>query len=417
MKILCISNGHGEDGIALQILRSLRQAEANVVTYALPIVGKGDAYQRSGIPLVGPTKILASGGFLYMDSQQLVRDLKSGLVGLTLGQLRAIRSWVKSERGCVLAVGDIVPLLFAWWSGVPYAFVGTAKSEYYLRDESGPLARPTWQGKQESAAASVYLPWERWLMARRRCRGVFPRDRLTTERLHRWRIPAFNLGNPMMDDLQPRVRLQWEHSDAAATLTVALLPGSRPPEVYHNWQVMLETCHAWAKTDKPVSFLAAIAPSVATETLESALLQQGWQRAKTSLENPHRAGPYPTYALGKLKLALVSDAYPACLHQADLGVAMAGTATEQLVGLGKPVVTLPGRGPQFTPAFAEAQTRLLGCSILHQSDPAHVPRVVQQLMGDRPRLEQIQANGIRRMGPPGAADRIAQKLLEVFQQI
>jgi len=42
-----------------------------------------------------------------------------------------------------LSRGDIVPLLFAWLSGATYAFVGTAKSEYYLRDEAGPLPRQT----------------------------------------------------------------------------------------------------------------------------------------------------------------------------------------------------------------------------------------------------------------------------------
>ncbi|AKV71223.1 hypothetical protein VL20_6511 [Microcystis panniformis FACHB-1757] len=43
---------------------------------------------------------------------------------------------------------------------------------------------------------------------------------------------------------------------------------------------------------------------------------------------------------------------------------MAGTATEQLVGLGKPAITIAGSGPQFTPHFAKLQQRLLGCSIL-----------------------------------------------------
>jgi uncharacterized protein (TIGR03492 family) len=50
-------------------------------------------------------------------------------------------------------------------------------------------------------------------------------------------------------------------------------------------------------------------------------------------------------------------------HQAVAGIAMAGTATEQLVGLGRPVFTLPGSGSQFTAAFAEAQSRLLGQSV------------------------------------------------------
>lgn len=33
------------------------------------------------------------------------------------------------------------------------------------------------------------------------------------------------------------------------------------------------------------------------------------------------------------------------------------------VGQGKPVFTIPGEGPQFTAAFADAQSRLLGESV------------------------------------------------------
>ena len=39
---------------------------------------------------------------------------------------------------------------------------------------------------------------------------------------------------------------------------------------------------------------------------------------------------------------------------------MAGTAAEQAIGLGKPVIQIEGKGPQFTQTFAEAQRRLLG---------------------------------------------------------
>ena len=37
---------------------------------------------------------------------------------------------------------------------------------------------------------------------------------------------------------------------------------------------------------------------------------------------------------------------------AEVGLSNAGTATEQLVGLGIPCVSLPGRGPQFNWSFA-----------------------------------------------------------------
>ena len=42
---------------------------------------------------------------------------------------------------------------------------------------------------------------------------------------------------------------------------------------------------------------------------------------------------------------------------------MTGTAVEQAVGLGKPIIAVPGNGPAFTYRFAEAQNRLLGDSV------------------------------------------------------
>jgi len=48
------------------------------------------------------------------------------------------------------------------------------------------------------------------------------------------------------------------------------------------------------------------------------------------------------------------------LLNSSLCISMAGTAAEQAIGLGKPVIQIEGKGPQFTKSFAEAQRRLLG---------------------------------------------------------
>ena len=91
---------------------------------------------------------------------------------------------------------------------------------------------------------------------------------------------------------------------------------------------------------------------------------------------------------------------------------MAGTATEQFIGLGKPAIIIPGNGPQFTPAFAEAQTRLLGASVTLVEQPTQVARAMQSLLSDPDQLQTIAENGRRRMGDPGAARRIATCLLK-----
>jgi uncharacterized protein (TIGR03492 family) len=407
MKLLCLSNGHGEDAIALRILQALQQHPSHPKLAALPIVGEGRAYTQAGIPLIGRVRQMPSGGFIYMDSRQLARDLKGGLLQLTLSQLKAVKDWAKTG-GSILAVGDIVPLLFAWWSGAPYAFVSTAKSEYYLRDEAGWLPRPSWFEQLEGWSGSVYLPWDRWLMRHRRCKAVFLRDRLTAEVLSKWAIAAHDLGNPMMDGLEPK-GIQLHASEAEfeteRPLTLVLLPGSRVPEAYQNWQLILQAARSVLTLfrRRKLLLLGAIAPSLELSPVQQALEAQGWRQ---------QTAPDLKFIQHSATLVLTQSAFEDCLHQADFAIAMSGTATEQFVGLGKPALILPGEGPQFTPAFAEAQTRLLGPSAILVKQPNKVAEVIDSLLQDPDRLQLINENGRRRMGQPGAAQRIAEVLLE-----
>ena len=406
MRLLCLSNGHGEDAIGLRILQALQALPEAPTIEVLPIVGEGHAYTRAGFDLIGTVKQMPSGGFIYMDGKQLARDIQGGLLKLTLEQIRSVKRWAKQnpeEPSIVLAVGDIVPMLFAWISGRPFAFVGTAKSEYYLRDETGWLKRNSWwDDRLAIATGCVYYPWERWLMKRSNCVGVFPRDRLTAETLQGFGIPAYDLGNPMMD--LGAYQLPVPNQD----LTILLLPGSRDPEAYANWEILLAAVDDLiAKLQRPIVCLTALSPGLDKSAFTQILKQARWQMQD---EETFTAGLGSTQATLKLTIGKFAD-YAA---QADVAIAMAGTATEQFVGLGKPAITIPGAGPQFTPAFAEAQTRLLGSSIRRVSHPHQVAQTLQSLLSDPDGLVHIAENGHRRMGDPGAAQRIAQKLVELL---
>ena len=418
MKLLCLSNGHGEDAIALRILQALRQQPNPPEIAALPIVGEGHLYRQQGIPIWGPVQAMPSGGFLYMDGRELVRDLRGGLLKLTRAQIKALRDWRRNAASgdLVLAVGDIVPLLYAWWSGANYAFVGTAKSDYYLRDEQGWLPRPG-LARLENWSGSDYLPWERWLMGRPRCKAVFPRDSLTAAVLARWHLPTFDLGNPMMDGLEP-TGASWNEPNGEPSLglnadlprlTFVLLPGSRPPEAYSNWQILLQAASTLLTAfgnRYQLLFLAAIAPQLARDPLQSRLEASGWRPTSDST-HPDADLQFAQYR-GRL---ILTSAFNDCLDQADLALTMTGTGTEQFVGLGKPAFSFAGAGPQCTPRFAEAQTRLLGPSVT-LVEPAHLAKAIDLLLADPDRLQMIQANGKRRMGSPGAAARIAACLLQ-----
>ncbi|MEA5620781.1 lipid-A-disaccharide synthase-related protein [Cronbergia sp. UHCC 0137] len=432
LKLLVLSNGHGEDIIAVRILQELKKQTNPPDIFALPLVGEGNAYKKLDIPCIGAVQTMPSGGFIYMDSRQLIGDVRGGLLQLTWKQIQAVRRWVKTQKKLgnptgVLAVGDIVPLLFAYLSNANYAFVGTAKSEYYVQDGMGLLTRKSKSAKWENFSGSVYHPWERWLMSRRRCRAVFPRDSLTTEILKKWPIPAFDLGNPMMDGLEPTFTTQQFYSletaqeEIVRPLIITMLPGSRAPEAYNNWEIMMIALSALMasfqernsvlSTGGKIVFLGAIAPSLDLNIFTRTLQIQGWRPCSDSpLKISDSQGL--TFQQKNGYLILSQQAYNDCLHLADLAIAMAGTATEQFVGLGKPAIAIPGKGPQYNPAFAEAQSRLLGASLILVDQPAKVPQVVQSLLKNPDFLQIIAENGLQRLGRPGAAQRIAETLLQ-----
>ena len=399
MKLLVLSNGHGEDRVAIRIIKQLQNINQNLELAALPIVGQGYAYSNSNIAIAARVQQMPSGGFIYKGGSPLWQDLRGGLIQLTLEQIKVVRRWGKAG-GAILAVGDVVPLLYAWLSKTNYAFVGTARSEYYLRDDLGWLPQTS---KIERTIGSVYMPWERWLMSRDACKAVFPRDSLTTKILQQWSIPAYDLGNPMMDEIKSDVGV------AESELNILLLAGSRMPEALRNWQQILESTSniiANFKT-KPLKFLAAIAPAIDLQPFIELAVDREWEIVDR--------GSICVLQQENASLILSQSSYAQFLQRSNIAIAMAGTATEEFVGLGKPVIIMPGAGPQFTYAFAEAQSRLLGCSIILVKDASEVSQAIAKVLNNPQKLAQIAINGKRRMGESGAALRIAkclqQKLL------
>jgi uncharacterized protein (TIGR03492 family) len=432
LQLLVLSNGHGEDIIAVRIIQALQTLSSPPDIFVLPIVGEGHAYQKINVPIIGKVQNMPSGGFVYMDSKELMRDVSGGLIQLTWNQIKSVRRWVRLQTSlgnqkAILAVGDIVPLLFAATSGANYAFVGTAKSEYYVRDEAGLLPRKSKSAKWENFSGSIYHPWERWLMTRSHCQAVFPRDSLTTKILKKWSIPAVDAGNPMMDGLKTNFsspgfdRGNAEHKEQIRPLIVTLLPGSRAPEAYNNWEMIMVSVSALVSSlqqldslfsgAKTMIFLGAIAPGLDCGILSQSLHIQGWRLCDQSpLQIPDPDSL--TFKQKNAYLILTQAAYNECLHLGDLAIAMAGTATEQFIGLGKPAIAIPGGGPQYNAAFAEAQSRLLGISLTLVNQPSQVLPAIQSLLKNPDLLHDIAKNGLQRMGLAGAAQRIAECLQE-----
>ncbi|WP_287128517.1 lipid-A-disaccharide synthase-related protein [Candidatus Cyanaurora vandensis] len=360
--IFLLSNGNGEDWVGVQVALALKK-QFPVHLSALPLVGEGELYQREQIPVVGG-RWLPSGGFTFKHFPALWQDLQGGLVthGWHMTQ-RALN--LKQQVSLTLAVGDILPLALAWGLKRPYIFLGCTKSDYY------------------SPGRSCYFWPEQRLMRTRRCLHSFARDPQTAHRLQQSGVPASYLGNPMMDGL-PEV-------GPLVPTGVGLLPGSRPQEAQANFLCLLTCARAMTGTE----FMAALAPGLPLASFVEPALSQGWQWQE------------PYLVQGQTKVWLRTGAFGQVLQESRLFFAMAGTATEQAVGLGRPVVTIPGAGPQFTARFAQLQEQLLGESVLLCQTPQQAAQVAQQVLADPQRLARIQANGLTRMGQPGAAQDIA----------
>lgn len=412
-RLLFLSNGHGEDLNATLILQALGRLDPTVAVAAMPIVGAGRAYTRLGVPIIGPTAALPSGGFNYIhfgrwlnprnwgqdrNPFSLLRDLGAGLVGLTWQQIQATR---RHSRDCDLlfAVGDIVPIGFAWLTGRPFAAFLVSTSSYY-------------EGR-------VKLPWltQRALRSPQ-CRQIFTRDAYTAQDLQRRGFPGVTFaGYPIMDTLTPT----GKDLGGGDRPLVALLPGSRLPEAATNLGLMLQLCSALARqTGWGVGRFvgqAALVPSFTVAQIQAVAQAQGW----TWQGHPDGSGDLQGGWLrqGETVVAYHHDAFADILHQCSVAVGMAGTAVEQAVGLGKPVVQIPGPGPQFTYPFAEAQQRLLGPAVqtighgpATATTLAQAAQRVAAILQDDDYRQRCRAIGQERVGAPGGSIAIAQQLLQ-----
>lgn len=403
-RVLFLSNGHGEDLNASLVLRALRHFAPEMEMAAMPIVGRGNAYRKLGVPIIGPTQQLPSGGFNYINVGRLLnpvnwwrdtnpvsllKDLFSGLIGLTWRQWQAVRRYSKS-CDLLFASGDIVPILFARLTGKPFLVFLATTSSYY-------------EGR-------VRLPWlAEWGLRSPQCLHILTRDKLTAQEFHQRGFARTQfLGCPFMDALHPTGKVLYQYPPAPL---IALLPGSRLPEAQTNLGLMLDLCEVMVPM-LTAHFHTALVPSFTSDHLKDLAMARGWDVHSGQLK---KAGITVHYHY---------DAFADILHQCNLVVGMAGTAVEQAVGLGKPVVQIPGAGPQFTYIFAEAQMRLLGPSVVTIGNrPANARTLaaavveINHILNNPAYLRKCEASGRERIGGSGGSEAIAQILLKTLMHL
>lgn len=372
--ILLISNGYGEDRIASQLAHEWQQLRPQDQFLAMPLVGEGVVYQQTKIRIVGQPFCPPSEGFAYLNPLRLVQDLQAG-VARHMWQQRQVLHGLRHLVSLVIAVGDIVPLLVAFGLTCPVYFVGCALSDYYV-----------------GGRYSTYDPLQRWLLKRQQTL-IFPRDKLTGANLHQLGLHAVYLGNPMLDCVGDESGCF--QADANRPV-VAVLPGSHRDAV-SNMQQVLRLLQEWPTT--AWDLLAVVAAQVESNQLESALRQHDWVKINGRWHYQDlRLWLYPAQAMRQV------------LHFAQAALGLAGTANEQMVGYGIPVVSFVTKGKQYTWRFAEAQQRLLGLAlqVIHPVTGTSLKQALQRAITDPLYRQQVSQVALERFGQSGASQRIIQ---------
>lgn len=382
LSVWFISNGSGEDKIGAILAQTWRKYRPQDQLSALALVGTGKFYQEVGVELLLSPFAPPSAGFAYLNPLKLAGDFRAGL-GSHL--CRAWKLMTSCPADAVIAVGDIVPVLAAWRSGKPFAFIGCALSDYYTGG-----SRHTYDIFQRTGLKQAQL-------------GIYPRDELTAQALQARGLPAQFLGNPMLDALDELHGYRHEvKTRPSGRKSVGLAPGSHD-DALENFDLILTQLET--SLTLPVDFHCALAPGLDAAEFEKALFRQGWRVQ-------HGGIWYQSDA----SMAMSQGQWGKVLKQIDVLIGLAGTANEQAVGLGIPVISFSSQGLQYTARFAEAQTRLLGPA-LHWLEPCHPDILAYQLKrllfdpsyGSLAKA-QAQAVSAERFGSTGAALRIVSEI-------
>ncbi len=371
-RFLVISNGHGEDAIAAQLVAHL---PSQVSAEAYPMIGSGKAYD--GIcPIVGPRATLASEGWRNVKGS-LRRDIVNGGLLTVPPALRFLRS-MRGRYDRIIVVGDMVGVL---------ACLVTGNRDLVYIDV------------YKTGAARLYSPLER-LAIRRACALVFCRAENLAVLLRQSGVDARCEGNLMMDTI-PR-----GDYDAASrrtrALAVTLLPGSRAL-TGESFSLQIEALKRVPEERRPDVFLA-VAGSVSVEDLARSA---GLTRVPMLSSEPDDLGTLSGEGL-TVHMAR-GRAMGNLLDVSDVVLSQAGTASIQSLGLGKPVITFVNARDRRS-RFEDEQNLFGPARVVVDAEIGNVALALNNLLADSEERTRLGAIGRDRIGGPGALSAILSAL-------
>jgi uncharacterized protein (TIGR03492 family) len=320
-RVRVISNGFGEDAIAVSLLTHIDQKEYQII--ACPLVGDGGAYKRFGVTPIIDQSDLPSGGFLRRP-MDVINDISSGVIGNVIRQRQVL---AQRPAELQIVVGDVFALIMATWKNtIPTIFLPTAKSE----------------------RAIPHLAVE--FMAIKRCaKMVFPRDIETHEAMIKRGIQSTFFGNPMFDGIQSNL-------GPCESNIVGILPGSRS-EAIGNMTRILQVI-AQMDTTRSYQYVVALSPNITFAQLQQAVEDTAW---RVEIDGDGYVFHYSRRPMS----IQVSHQFMDVLHQSSVVIGLAGTANEQAMFAGRPLISFIGTGPQSTKKRFVEQHRLIDGATAH----------------------------------------------------
>lgn len=360
MNIAILSNSYGEDRSGAIIGREIKRMCPDATVFAAPLVSLGEEYKKRGIDVISTSPPPPSGGFFLKTPAGFVKDLIRSS-GVPLSYLAGLRK-MRDEIDEVLVVGDIILLLLGWFAFRKRLWLlAPCKSDYF----------------------SPHLRIEKKIM-KKTAIEVFTHDELTAENLRDFGVSARFLGNPMMDELEK----ENSYNPPEDKTLIGILPGSRK-EAYKNMKRIGVVIGMLRASYPELHFAVAV-----SETIDEKRLADSIGDIDAGIE-------------------FVKGAFVDVVSSSKLVISLSGTASEQAAGLGIPIVSFVGTGPQTTAGRLRGQEKLLGgCLKFVKNFPNGAVDEIKNLLSNHRLREKRGGIGRERMGPKGGARKIAERIIK-----
>lgn len=368
--ILFISNGMGEDSIAAEIIKRLPKG---LEVDAYPIIGGGRAFE--GVcQIVGPRSHIPSQG-ARLERLSLLSDLPSMLASIAPAVRFLRQARIRYRK--IFVVGDSVGIVLARLAGI--------RINLYL-------------DVYKVGQAHRYSSCERAAIGRT-VDLTLCRDEILVSQLRRAGINARSHGNIMLDTIS------YGSADLSylgkGRPVVGLLPGSRStaPSAF---ALQAEALHL-AASEETFDAVLALAPDIEPTDL-AAVSQLQW-------EAPELVGGSDCGRLVRngLNIVLVRGATGNVIEASHLLLSQSGTATQQALGLGRPVIAYHPEGHRAK--RLKDEQALMGVSrILVPPRADDLARALVRLLRDPSERERLGRVGRTRMGGAGTMAAVLEEL-------